>query len=207
MYVSALYFTQGQIKTGNPVIDAFLNLGSYAVVAVVAFLIVRYLYEAREKDRAAATQAAEEAHAKREQDWKERASSWEKERGDLFAFRDLSRGEWDKERNELIRQRDLARQDALEARVEAAESRRTANEALGGVRSFLENGQKETLATLRDSNSALKEAAMKERASEERDKAKDRELEMMRGMILQLQRQQRELPPGSGTHGIVEGQL
>lgn len=179
----------GAIKTGNPVLDAVLGLGGYGVVMVAAFLIVKALFEQREKDRVKAAADLEAAHKIRETDWKERAESWEKERADLFAFRDLSRGEWDKERAELLRQRDLAQSDALE-------SRKTANEALAGVRSFLENGQKETLATLRDSNAALKEAALKERTLDERNKQQQRELEMMRGIILQLRQPGgRELPP------------
>lgn len=199
MIATAPAWAGGTVKTGNPIIDAVLGLGGYGVVLVVGFVLTRYLYQQREADHIAAAQAVDDAHEKREQDWKERAASWEKERHELYAFRDLSRGEWDKERSELIRQRDLARGDAAEARVEAAESRQTANEAMAGVRSFLENGQKETLATLRDSSAALREAAMKERALEERDKAKERELEMMRGMVMQLQSQlPRGLPPGSG---------
>lgn len=173
------------IKTGNPVLDVVLNAGSYGLVFGIAYLLVKFLYEAREKDRIA-------AEVKREQDWKDLKASWEKEREELYRFRDLSRAEWDKERAEMISQRDLAQR-------EAAESRRTANEALSSVRSFLENGQKETLATLRDSSSALKEAALKERSLEERLAAQQREIEMMRGLL--TAREPRALP-GSGSGGL-----
>lgn len=168
------------IRTGNPVLDAVLNLGAYGLIGGVAYLLARYFYQGREKDRVESAKALADAHLKREQDFEDLKASWEKERSELYRFRDLSRQEWEKEREELITQRNKAEE-------QAADARKTAERAADGVKSFMEIAQKEAMGALKESQSALGEAATQARVQSERISALERELDLTR----RLNQQQR----------------
>lgn len=166
------------VQTGDPIIDSVLQYGLPGLIFVIAFLILRYMYQEREKTQSKADVDRAAAHKVREDDWADQKATWEKERTDLFAFRDMSRKEWDKERDELITQRNKADE-------RADEYRKTAERATDGVRAFMEVAQKEAMAALKESQAALGEAATRERVQSDRIASLEREIDLMRRLQIE----------------------
>lgn len=143
------YYAQ-QIKTGDPVIDAVMSLGGYAVVAVAAFLIVKYLYQQRERDWSTYRTAAETQQA---------------------ALKEA----WTAERSELIGQRKDAQ--------ELAEQFRLAAERAGeSIKAVMDTTSREAMAALKESQSALGEAAVRVQVQSDQISNLRQELDLLKRM-------------------------
>lgn len=139
-------------STGNPLADVLLNYGPVGVMAIIALLVARVLYQKQQ-------------------------SAWDQSKADQQAAWDQARVDqqsaWDQIRLDLIEARKVA-----EDRAQAAE--RTRDAAMDGLKNFMEIAQTQTMKALQDSQAALSEAVTRERVQYDRISNLEREIEFTR---------------------------